>query len=607
MGSSPSKSSGCNPSLLSCSGGWNNQVLEGVSEGNGIEIDEESYMEQIRGQQDGIQPEKQTAELAVYSVPAAAVDQICGRESPALATPDQAASAAVMMGIRMLAAAIKSPPRFSLDEVHPLAPPYLGSETWVSCPVEAPLAVASPLAAASPLVTIANGFEDSPPLLALTHSVESKDTQPSLCSTLNTVQSESTDENNTPPPYDFLMTTIGENGHDIDVSFGPRRLFDGVASQVQDFQDVEEEQQKFAILKSSSSLSEQAMLLAARPCPYDVMFELQPISTSSPAPVTQSIESPMAGESVSERSEDTSLVIRSGVILKGALPTPSPSYRSGMTGTPTNRRQRRISTLPSFTQGQPIRLRVSELYTGSCDLETETENPLESSMETYDDHFSYDPYFSMGQYSITSMNGSPYGNGLFVEMGVQYMTLQDQAGNTLAVTRSRHTFIPSHVIYSPQKRYEGQRPSSHRVPNQQIDLGPSASKNGLELYPWALVKKEGRRMDHDVTVHFVDENAGQNAAFHKAPAFRSRHGFDGSDSHTHTVVSRVERVPPTSFSTSKEQPVEYREMPCCLIIRDPFNCDVFNVTIAPGIDPLLVICYLTVHAKMDVEPKLADM
>jgi hypothetical protein len=126
MGSSPSKSSGCNPSLLSCSGGWNNQVLEGVSEGNGIEIDEESYMEQIRGQQDGIQPEKQTAELAVYSVPAAAVDQICGRESPALATPDQAASAAVMMGIRMLAAAIKSPPRFSLDEVHPLAPPYLG-------------------------------------------------------------------------------------------------------------------------------------------------------------------------------------------------------------------------------------------------------------------------------------------------------------------------------------------------------------------------------------------------------------------------------------------------------------------------------------------------
>jgi hypothetical protein len=32
------------------------------------------------------------------------------------------------------------------------------------------------------------------------------------------------------------------------------------------------------------------------------------------------------------------------------------------------------------------------------------------------------------------------------------------------------------------------------------------------------------------------------------------------------------------------------------------NVEAVDITIAPGIDPLLMICYLAAHSKMDVEP-----
>ena len=37
-------------------------------------------------------------------------------------------------------------------------------------------------------------------------------------------------------------------------------------------------------------------------------------------------------------------------------------------------------------------------------------------------------------------------------------------------------------------------------------------------------------------------------------------------------------------------------------MQDPTNVDAVDVTIAPGIDPLLMVCYLASHSKMDVEP-----
>ena len=42
-------------------------------------------------------------------------------------------------------------------------------------------------------------------------------------------------------------------------------------------------------------------------------------------------------------------------------------------------------------------------------------------------------------------------------------------------------------------------------------------------------------------------------------------------------------------------------VPCCHIIHDPSNVDSVDLTIASGIDPLLMICYLASHSKIDDE------
>mmetsp|Transcript_11941 Transcript_11941/g.14837 ORF Transcript_11941/g.14837 Transcript_11941/m.14837 type:complete len:105 (+) Transcript_11941:628-942(+) len=94
--------------------------------------------------------------------------------------------------------------------------------------------------------------------------------------------------------------------------------------------------------------------------------------------------------------------------------------------------------------------------------------------------FSYDPYFSLGEYLISTSQNLEYGNGLSIKMGEQYMTLQDKDGKVYGVTRPRHTFIPSSVIYSSKARYDGQTPSSHR-PNLNHHRHHDDSR--VELYP----------------------------------------------------------------------------------------------------------------------------
>jgi hypothetical protein len=76
------------------------------------------------------------------------------------------------------------------------------------------------------------------------------------------------------------------------------------------------------------------------------------------------------------------------------------------------------------------------------------------------------------------------------------------------------------------------------------------------------------------------------------PNFRGCHGFEG-EWNTHTMVSR---------SSSTKNGGGVKETPCCVIVRDPMNVEAVDITIAPGIDPLLMICYLAAHSKMDVEP-----
>ena len=315
--------------------------------------------------------------------------------------------------------------------------------------------------------------------------------------------------------------------------------------------------------------------------------------------------------------------------------------------------RKHVNTLPSFRSGVPIRLKVTESYAGfsssfvhcnengdgrrdehyyrqqcrdsdrnrqdmrdgSVALNTSNISMLSDVEQT--DFFSYDPYFSLGQYLISTSNNAEYGNGLSVKMGEQYMTLQDKDGRVFCVTRSRHTFIPSSVIYSSKARYLGQTPSSHR-PNINNHHYHGHDDDEVELYPWAMAKKVGRRMDHDVGIHLVVEPQDRKVGiemvgglFEKNPSYISRHGFDSKGGHSHTVMYRiveenVNDIYGKTIGNGYAKVTKRTEIPCCIMLRDPVYRDVFDVTIAPGIDPLLVVCSMAVHFKMDVEPKLCD-
>ena len=311
-------------------------------------------------------------------------------------------------------------------------------------------------------------------------------------------------------------------------------------------------------------------------------------------------------------SPGQSVIVRNGVMVNGHIPTPTIIPTTSLSSIPTvyvpdgvcHNSSRHVNTLPSLRQCHPIRLTVTESYAGyssSGELTSQSKNSLD---EDYQTLFSYDPYFSSGQYTISTLSGQPYGNNLSVQMGAKYMTLQDGEGRVYAVTRSRHTFIPSHVIYSPKEMYKGQIPSSHRsvtagLQGEQLN----ADADGVvKLYPWALVQKEGRRMDHEVRMHMVlpPSEVGSNASqviggiFDSQPTFRAKHGFDAKGMHSNTVLYRVE-------NDETENSV-----PCSLVLRNRMNHDEYDITIAPGIDPLMIICYLAIHSKMDVEPKLCD-
>eukprot|EP00956_Cyclotella_meneghiniana_P030789 scaffold78603_cov80-Cyclotella_meneghiniana.AAC.1 len=175
---------------------------------------------------------------------------------------------------------------------------------------------------------------------------------------------------------------------------------------------------------------------------------------------------------------------------------------------------------------------------------------------------------------------------------------------TFYVIKSRYTHVPSSVVYAPKPRFVGQAPSGHRLSNLAFHGNASehcGSTKTSELYPWALIRKEGRTMNDCCFVHLVDETipranpsdkARRNSSglFGTIPSFRACHGFEG-EWNTHTLVSRI--------VLGKKGRMEE---PCSVILRDPTNVDAVDVTISPGIDPLLMICYLASHSKMDVEP-----
>ena len=249
------------------------------------------------------------------------------------------------------------------------------------------------------------------------------------------------------------------------------------------------------------------------------------------------------------------------------------------------------------------------------------------------DFYSYDPFMSTGKYTVALPNGKSYGNGLAMKMGGQFMILEDARGVVLAVVKSRHTHAPSAVVYAPKPRFAGQAASGHRLTRRAKGGGTKTEAvvvddeaKGAPLFPWALISKAGRTMEDECAVHLVKTgadgasrkgNPSSNGLFDADPTFRGRHGFD-RELHTHTVVSRTTAkdaiTPPSSSRKSKwnrsksnndngkSASLEEAEVPCCVIVRDPTNLDAVDITVAPGIDPLLMICYMTSHSKMDVEP-----
>ena len=324
--------------------------------------------------------------------------------------------------------------------------------------------------------------------------------------------------------------------------------------------------------------------------------------------------------------------------------------------------EQRISTLPSLAHNHPIRLFIEERSSKVAVVANNSSSATPKTPATPEDeyYFSYDPHFPlMSEYNITNYHdGKPYGNGLVLKMGgydgrrrlkninnnaplsqsggfasaSQFMILEDRIGNVPCVIKSLRTHIPSMILYSPKARYVGQKPSGHRlVSRHKVDecMCSNATTtttiiddNGEALYPWALIGKNGRTREDECMINLVkindsamkDNTAGRsspltsNGIFHSDPSFRGRHGFDERGLHTHTVVHRItspmkstEKIPNTPSSNSENYVILDGGVPCCLMIRDPSNVDSVDLTIAPGIDPLLMICYLACHTKMDVE------
>ena len=371
----------------------------------------------------------------------------------------------------------------------------------------------------------------------------------------------------------YSSSLEGSSHDNVRISFVPRRLFD-TSDEFRNFDSSERNDQEISCSGSTSASLRSNRLSPPR----------------APMSSHDYIESP-------SRSTDQSIMIRNGVLVK-EMPLPSPQSVCRKSSAISTRylpdgfmrdNMRQINTLPSFKEAYPIRLKIKESYAGYETRDMDDENDVNNSntsllSDAEQAHFfSYDPYFSLGQYIITTLEGNAYGNGMSVKMGERYMTLQDKNGRVWGIMRSRHTWIPSAIIYSPKARYPTQTPSSHRPCGD----GIVSCEDSVELFPWALVRKHGRSMDHDVSIHMVSESRTNSelvgGLFEKAPSYRSRHGFDEQDNHHDTVVCKMHGE---------------TEIPCCVMVRDTIKRDVFDVTIGPGIDPLMIICYMAVHSKM---------
>lgn len=274
--------------------------------------------------------------------------------------------------------------------------------------------------------------------------------------------------------------------------------------------------------------------------------------------------------------------------------------------------ERYVTTLPSSKD--PIRLRITESSNTSCNLHS---SPSASSRRSPGDYYSFDPHFLNSSYKITQ-NGRTYGNGLQIKSCSGFMTLEDINGNVLAVMKSIYaTNAPRRIVYAPQQRFKGQMCSSFRLRSMgKCALGSKKQrimvvegKEGIKLYPWVMVKKDSADINSPCSIHYVVEEKKSGGSFQCSPAFVGRHGFDDGGQ-THTIVSRMDDCENSCDNPKGRRSNKDRRStgtPCCVIMRDRSNIDAVDMVISPGIDPCLMICYLAMHTKMDLEPVLASV
>ena len=271
------------------------------------------------------------------------------------------------------------------------------------------------------------------------------------------------------------------------------------------------------------------------------------------------------------------------------------------------------NTLPSFRRGCPLHLKIMESYRKDNNEDKEF---------MLDDNFSYDPDLTSGEYIIKTKAGAPYGGGLRVKMGAQFSWLGDQRGRIIAGTWSRQSSKPSHIIYSVKPFFPGQQHSTQRSVSPPSDCDDP----NFKLYPWAFLKKDGPNLKDSVSLYLVDEEASKKkvrsnnglqsterrnstcgSIFSSQPFYRSKNTFqDGV--HAQTIVSRINPCTPSNLSDSLQKKSTKRQtnpIPCAFVNRNPLIFDVFDAIIAPGIDPLLMICCLTAHTRMDLEIMLS--
>ncbi len=269
--------------------------------------------------------------------------------------------------------------------------------------------------------------------------------------------------------------------------------------------------------------------------------------------------------------------------------------------------ERQVTTLPSYKD--PIRLRITERSSSYNFYSSPSPSVGDCSTRQSPgqlDYYSYDPSFLNSSYKITQ-NGRSYGNGLQIKSCSGFMTLEDANGNVFAVMKSIATEAPRSMVYAPKQRFEGQLCSGFRLKSMgKSDSGKKQrimvveGKEGIKLYPWVMVKKESAELHSPCSVHyFVKENNG--GSFQTSPAFIGRrHVFEDDGARTHTIVSRIDDSVSGDNNDSRNNKGRRTSTPCCAIVRDATNIDAVEMIISPGVDPLLMICFLATQTNLDL-------